>query len=173
MAEAVPPLGLLLSGLPDRPVPAGGAAGFAAAGFGAAGSGATGFGSSGPGSSGPEADPRLWIDWGVGERFAQVEAAGGSEAAPPRLTDARILTHLGVPHALPADPRLVDALIARLCLRDGKTRYLDFMPRVWAAIARDVAHPALAPLAAALAGVPPPSPEIIERIRARCGTMPE
>ena len=64
-------------------------------------------------------------------------------------------------------------IFTRLCLRDGKTRYLDFMPRVWAAIARDVAHPALAPLAAALAGVPPPSPEIIERIRARCGTMPE
>ncbi|WP_134724889.1 tRNA (adenosine(37)-N6)-threonylcarbamoyltransferase complex ATPase subunit type 1 TsaE [Paracoccus luteus] len=63
-------------------------------------------------------------------------------------------------------------IFTRLCLRDAKPRYLAFMPRVWAAIVRDVAHPALAPLAAALRGVPPPTPEIIERIAARCGTRP-
>lgn len=63
-------------------------------------------------------------------------------------------------------------IFTRLCLQDGKDRYLDMMPRVWAAISRDISHPALAPLAAALKDVPPPSPEIIAAIRARCGTAP-
>ncbi|HRO15876.1 MAG TPA: phosphotransferase [Paracoccus sp. (in: a-proteobacteria)] len=63
-------------------------------------------------------------------------------------------------------------IFTRLCLRDGKPRYLEFMPRVWDAVMRDAAHPRLTPLAAALAGIPAPAPPIIERIRARCGTMP-
>lgn len=62
-------------------------------------------------------------------------------------------------------------IFTRLCLRDGKTRYLDFMPRVWDAIARDIAHPALAPLSAALRDVPPPSPDIIAALRARAGSV--
>ena len=41
-----------------------------------------------------------------------------------------------------------------LAQRDGKRRYLAFMPRVWDAIQRDLAHPALAPLARALTGIP-------------------
>ena len=41
------------------------------------------------------------------------------------------------------------------------------------AVARNVAHPALGPLAEALADVPPPSPEVIDGIRARCGTVTE
>ena len=61
-------------------------------------------------------------------------------------------------------------IFTRLCLQDAKPRYLDFMPRVWAAIRRDVAHPALAELAAALDGVPAPTPQVIAAIRARCGT---
>ncbi|MDS9466784.1 tRNA (adenosine(37)-N6)-threonylcarbamoyltransferase complex ATPase subunit type 1 TsaE [Paracoccus sp. MBLB3053] len=55
-------------------------------------------------------------------------------------------------------------IFTRLAQRDGKPRYLAFMPRVWAAIQRDIAHPALAPLAEALAGIPAPTPQIIERI---------
>ncbi|MTH59197.1 tRNA (adenosine(37)-N6)-threonylcarbamoyltransferase complex ATPase subunit type 1 TsaE [Paracoccus litorisediminis] len=55
-------------------------------------------------------------------------------------------------------------IFTRLAQRDGKPRYLAFMPRVWAAIRRDLAHPALAPLAAALDGIPEPSPDVIERI---------
>ena len=46
-------------------------------------------------------------------------------------------------------------IFTRLCLRDGKPRYLDMMPRVWAAITRDLSHPALVPLAAALADAVP------------------
>ena len=39
-------------------------------------------------------------------------------------------------------------IFVRLCRRDGKPRYLDMIPRVWAAMERDLAHPALAPVAA-------------------------
>ncbi|MDQ1901410.1 phosphotransferase [Paracoccus sp. WLY502] len=59
-------------------------------------------------------------------------------------------------------------IFTRLCLRDGKPRYLDFMPRVWRYVRRNLAHPALAPLADAVAALPAPDAAVIERIRARC-----
>lgn len=59
-------------------------------------------------------------------------------------------------------------IFTRLCVRDGKPRYLEFMPRCWSLIMRNLAHPALAPLAGALRDVPAPSPEIIEKIRRSC-----
>ena len=39
-------------------------------------------------------------------------------------------------------------IFVRLARRDGKARYLDMIPRVWAQMERDLAHPALAPVAA-------------------------
>jgi len=39
-------------------------------------------------------------------------------------------------------------IFVRLWRRDGKPRYLDLIPRVWSALERDLAHPALAPVAA-------------------------
>jgi aminoglycoside/choline kinase family phosphotransferase len=39
-------------------------------------------------------------------------------------------------------------IFARLWKRDGKPRYLAMIPRVWSAMERDLAHPALAPVAA-------------------------
>ncbi|SDD19723.1 hypothetical protein SAMN05444678_11058 [Sphingomonas sp. YR710] len=39
-------------------------------------------------------------------------------------------------------------IFTRLWKRDGKPRYLRFQPRVWAYLERDLAHPALAPVAA-------------------------
>lgn len=39
-------------------------------------------------------------------------------------------------------------IFVRLWQRDGKPRYLDYIPRVWALMERDLAHPALAPVAA-------------------------
>jgi aminoglycoside/choline kinase family phosphotransferase len=39
-------------------------------------------------------------------------------------------------------------IFVRLWKRDGKSRYLDFIPRVWALLERDLTHPALAPVAA-------------------------
>ena len=38
-------------------------------------------------------------------------------------------------------------IFVRLWKRDGKPRYLDLIPRVWALLERDLAHPALAPVA--------------------------
>src|SRR3546814_12289688 len=38
-------------------------------------------------------------------------------------------------------------IFTRLWKRDGKPRYLDLIPRVWAAMERDLAHPALEPVA--------------------------
>ncbi|MXO57196.1 aminoglycoside phosphotransferase family protein [Pontixanthobacter gangjinensis] len=39
-------------------------------------------------------------------------------------------------------------IFTRLNQRDGKPHYLDFIPRVWEAMERDLLHPALAPVAA-------------------------
>ena len=39
-------------------------------------------------------------------------------------------------------------IFVRLWKRDGKPRYLDLIPRVWALLERDLSHPALAPVAA-------------------------
>jgi aminoglycoside/choline kinase family phosphotransferase len=38
-------------------------------------------------------------------------------------------------------------IFSRLARRDGKPRYMDLVPRVWRLLERDLAHPALAPLA--------------------------
>ncbi|MEL6238374.1 MAG: phosphotransferase [Pseudomonadota bacterium] len=38
-------------------------------------------------------------------------------------------------------------IFSRLNMRDGKPRYLAMIPRVWAAMERDLAHPALEPVA--------------------------
>jgi len=47
-------------------------------------------------------------------------------------------------------------IFTRLWVRDGKPRYLDFIPRVWDYLERDLAHPALAPVARWFdANVPP------------------
>ena len=39
-------------------------------------------------------------------------------------------------------------IFTRLSKRDGKPKYLSMIPRVWAAMERDLAHPALGPVAA-------------------------
>lgn len=56
-------------------------------------------------------------------------------------------------------------VFARLALRDRKTHYLAFLPRVWAALERNLTHPALAELASAVrAGLPEPTTERIARL---------
>ncbi len=37
-------------------------------------------------------------------------------------------------------------IFTRLCKRDGKERYLSFLPRMWGLLERDLAHPDLAPV---------------------------
>lgn len=39
-------------------------------------------------------------------------------------------------------------IFTRLWQRDGKPRYLDYLPRMWGLLERDLAHPALGPVAA-------------------------
>jgi aminoglycoside/choline kinase family phosphotransferase len=39
-------------------------------------------------------------------------------------------------------------IFTRLCVRDGKAHYLDYLPRVWAHFLQDLQHPALAPIRA-------------------------
>jgi aminoglycoside/choline kinase family phosphotransferase len=43
-------------------------------------------------------------------------------------------------------------IFTRLWKRDGKPRYLSFLPRMWDLLERDLAHPALAPVAEWFAG---------------------
>lgn len=65
-------------------------------------------------------------------------------------------------------------IFARLCLRDAKPHYLDFVPRVWGYLQRDLAHPALGDLASALAPLlPEPSPQFLAKLRRQCPTSPQ
>ncbi len=58
-------------------------------------------------------------------------------------------------------------IFARLAIRDRKPRYLDLIPRVWGHLMRDLAHPALAPLAGWVARhLPPPEPATLARVAA-------
>lgn len=62
-------------------------------------------------------------------------------------------------------------IFARLCLRDGKAHYLDYVPRVWGYVQRNLAHPDLAPLAGLLKGrLPEPTAPFLEDLKSRCAT---
>lgn len=64
-------------------------------------------------------------------------------------------------------------IFARLSLHVGKPGYADYLPRIWRDLQRDLAHPALAGLAATVARLlPPPTPGNIQRIKDQCGTIP-
>ncbi|MEM7470291.1 MAG: phosphotransferase [Pseudomonadota bacterium] len=57
-------------------------------------------------------------------------------------------------------------VFARLCIRDGKPGYPDLMPRVWANLTRDLAHPDLSDLAGFVENhIPEPTPQIIAKIK--------
>ena len=63
-------------------------------------------------------------------------------------------------------------VFARLSLRDGKARYPDFIPRTWTLLQADLAHPALAEVAAvAREALPAPTPARLDDLRARAGTV--
>ena len=62
-------------------------------------------------------------------------------------------------------------IFARLCLRDGKTRYPALIPRVWDHLMRDLSHPRLAPLASLIREhVPEPDAHGLTRMVALAGT---
>lgn len=60
-------------------------------------------------------------------------------------------------------------IFARLCMVAGKAHYLALVPRVWGQLQRNLAHPALSPLAEYCAQtLPEPTPDALERIAAEC-----
>ena len=63
-------------------------------------------------------------------------------------------------------------VFARLCLRDGKVGYLDFVGPTWAVLMRDLAHPALAGLRGVVADtLAPPTAAGLGAMRARAGQL--
>lgn len=62
-------------------------------------------------------------------------------------------------------------IFARLCVRDRKPQYLEFMPRVYDYISRNLSSPALAELAELFhAAYPAPDPNLIADLRRKCPT---
>lgn len=60
-------------------------------------------------------------------------------------------------------------VFARLCHTMGKAHYVDLIPRVWAHLQTDLAHPALAEVAEHLnAHLTPPDPEILGKLKSQC-----
>jgi hypothetical protein len=94
-------------------------------------------------------------------RFCAENGTNPAEFAPSYAT-------LGAQRAL----RII-GIFSRLCLKGGKPGYLPLIPRVWEQLWRNLAHPALAPLAAICHDLlPEPTPDTLERIGAQCGLHP-
>lgn len=87
-------------------------------------------------------------------------------AASPDLDEADFRADYA---ALGAQRNLkIVGIFARLWLRDGKPGYPPMIPRVWAHLAGDLSHPALAPLARFVARhVPEPDAAALARLTAR------
>lgn len=64
-------------------------------------------------------------------------------------------------------------VLTRLCLHAGKTRYVDFLPRVWGYVQRDLAHPALATVRPMLSDLPATTPEFCQDLKDRAVTCPD
>ncbi len=77
-------------------------------------------------------------------------------------------------HALGAQRNLrILGVFARLCVRDGKTHYVDLIPRVWGLLQRDLAHPALEELTNLVhTHLPVPTDEILKALKDKCATIP-
>jgi aminoglycoside/choline kinase family phosphotransferase len=73
----------------------------------------------------------------------ELEAAMIARYAARRPLDAAAYALLGAQR----NTKIL-GIFTRLWKRDGKPRYLDFQPRVWAYLERDLADPALAPVKA-------------------------
>jgi hypothetical protein len=64
--------------------------------------------------------------------------------------------------------RIVGAF-AKLCIEAGKPRYIDLIPRVWEFVERNLAHPALEPLAEHIRNtLPAPTPDALAALKTKC-----
>lgn len=64
-------------------------------------------------------------------------------------------------------------VFARLSMHFGKPSYVDLIPRVWDHVQTDLAEPVNQPVADILRRyLPAPSPEILQELRNKCGTVP-
>lgn len=64
-------------------------------------------------------------------------------------------------------------VFGRLSLHSGKPHYIDFIPRVWRYLERDLAHPALSGVRSRLlTDLPEPSPDHLNKLKDACGTIP-
>ncbi len=69
--------------------------------------------------------------------------------APERLAIQSAQGFLQSYHILAAQRNTkIIGIFTRLCKRDGKPRYLGYLPRLWLMLERSLGHPALAPVAA-------------------------
>ncbi len=92
---------------------------------------------------------------------ARYAAATGTDPASawPLLAVQRNLRILGI--------------FARLARDLGRPHYLDFLPRTWALMVEDLQHPSLTRLKTCIfADLPPPTPDLIARLKDRCRTNP-
>ncbi|SFL04328.1 aminoglycoside phosphotransferase family protein [Shimia haliotis] len=77
-------------------------------------------------------------------------------------------------HVLGAQRNLrILGIFARLSLHFGKPHYVDFIPRVYGVLMRDLDHPALSPVAGLLHdALPEPTPAILKELKDKCATFP-
>ena len=64
-------------------------------------------------------------------------------------------------------------VLTRLCLHLGKAHYVDFLPRVWGYVQRNLANPVHAPLRPILADLPAPTAEFCQDLKDRAATCPD
>ena len=58
---------------------------------------------------------------------------------------------------------------AKLCIEFGKPRYIELIPRVWEFVERNLAHPALAPVAGHIrTTLPAPTAHILDTLKSKC-----
>ncbi len=109
---------------------------------------------------------------------ARRDVAAETEAAMLRHfaeRSGRPLAGLIAAHAVLGAQRALRILgvFARLALRDGKTHYLELMPRVWRQLQENLSRPVCAELSRQLAPIlPAPTATFLNRIRDRCRPMP-
>ena len=100
----------------------------------------------------------------LGAMIARFATAGGFDLAAFQASYAA----LGALRAL----RIL-GIFARLCLAEGKPKYLDLIPRVWAQLQANLSHPALSDLRTVCTRfLPAPDPSALQKMRAQCKPSP-